>query len=320
MTILNASNSSVGLNINFSMLIPNNATSGTADATTGKTSTGFTEIFDSGWEMAFSGTFANYVAEDGEGPDGKMNFNIEYPSSGLVNSIVASYQGQQVYTWSGLSWNFTESLGSTEDRHKFLFAASDTINGGLAADILAGFGGNDIVNGGDGIDTALYLGSRANYAIAPNDTGYVVTDSSGLDGSDTLVSIERLEFADAKVALDITDNALETMQFIGVIASTLKDDLAIRGVVLSYFDQGHSMVEACLLALDAGWVPSDNTALVKAAFKSVFETTTDPDQGVIDSLLPYVDELGDAGFLAAVAGLNINVDLVGLQLNGMAYA
>jgi len=80
------------------------------------------------------------------------------------------------------------------------------------------------------------------------------------------------------------------------------------------------MTEACQLALDAGWMPTDNTELVKATYKNVFETSTDPDQGTINALLPYVESLGDAGFLAAVAGLNINVDLVGLQQNGMEYA
>lgn len=85
------------------------------------------------------------------------------------------------------------------------------------------------------------------------------------------------------------------MQFIGVVAPTLKADLSIRGAILSYFDQGRSMTEACQLALDAGWIPSDNTELVKATYRNVFETSNDPDQGTINSLLPYVESLGDAG-------------------------
>jgi hypothetical protein len=102
-------------------------------------------------------------------------------------------------------------------------------------------------------------------------------------------------------------------------APSLEDDLSIRGVVLSYFDFGHNMNEACQLALDAGWMPAAKTDLIKAAYKNVIGSSVDPDQATIDVLSPYVDQLGRAGFLAAVAALNINVDLVGLQQNGMEY-
>ena len=198
-------------------------------------------------------------------------------------------------------------------------AGNDTLTGNAQANQLQGLSGNDTLDGGLGIDTARYSGNAGTYRLTFNGPELEVLDQSGVDGTDKLSNVERLNFLDKKLAVDITDNALETLQFIGVIAPALRDNLSIRGAVLSYFDQGHSMTNACQLALDAGWIPSGKIDLIQAAYKNVVGTTVDPDQATITALAPYVDQLGSAGFLAAVANLSINVDLAGLQQNGMEY-
>ncbi len=48
-------------------------------------------------------------------------------------------------------------------------------------------------------------------------------------------------------------------------------------------------------------------------------TTTDPDQNLTNSLVSFIEQNGDAKFIATVAGMNINVDLVGLQQHGMEF-
>lgn len=79
------------------------------------------------------------------------------------------------------------------------------------------------------------------------------------------------------------------------------------------------MQEMSQLALDLGLITSDNTALAKTVFKNVFNTTADPDQNLTNLLVGYIEQNGDAKFLATIAGMSINVDLVGLQQNGMEY-
>jgi len=74
----------------------------------------------------------------------------------------------------------TTSVGTT---------GNDTFNGGSLLGI----------DGGTGIDTVTYSGTKASYAIAKTSTGYTV---AGFD----LINVERLQFSDAKVALDISGN------------------------------------------------------------------------------------------------------------------
>lgn len=61
-----------------------------------------------------------------------------------------------------------------------------------------------VVNGFDGVDTAVYQGARASYTIDRNADGSYAVYYSG--GGDTLVNVERLAFSDAKVAIDISGN------------------------------------------------------------------------------------------------------------------
>ncbi|MCL4744531.1 MAG: tandem-95 repeat protein [Burkholderiaceae bacterium] len=68
---------------------------------------------------------------------------------------------------------------------------------GLAGDDrLRGGSGNDAIDGGPGVDTAIYSGMAREYVVAKTASGWSVTHSGEADGADTLVSVERLEFAD----------------------------------------------------------------------------------------------------------------------------
>ena len=59
--------------------------------------------------------------------------------------------------------------------------------------------GNDTLDGAGGTDTAVFSGNRANYTITTNANGTVTV--AGLDGTDTLVSIEKAQFNDQLVVL-----------------------------------------------------------------------------------------------------------------------
>ena len=62
--------------------------------------------------------------------------------------------------------------------------------------------GNDAITGGDGDDTAIYSGLKANYTITNNGDGtYSVTDNVGTDGTDTLTTMEYARFLDYTVTL-----------------------------------------------------------------------------------------------------------------------
>jgi len=62
--------------------------------------------------------------------------------------------------------------------------------------------GNDILDGGLGIDTAVYRGVRANYTVQAITDGYSVTDNTGAEGVDKLYNIDKLSFADTAMLFD----------------------------------------------------------------------------------------------------------------------
>ena len=84
-------------------------------------------------------------------------------------------------------------------------SGADTLMGSVGADTLDGGAGNDNINGGAGIDISLYGGNRSTHTVTRTADGLTV--SGGMDGSDTLVNVERLKFADIALAFDLDGNA-----------------------------------------------------------------------------------------------------------------
>ena len=91
-----------------------------------------------------------------------------------------------------------DALGGSGDDTLTGNGADNALTGGGGHDVLSGRAGNDRLEGGEGTDTAVFSGARAGYAIALTGTGATVT---GADGTDTLLGIERLAFADGTVEL-----------------------------------------------------------------------------------------------------------------------
>ncbi len=82
----------------------------------------------------------------------------------------------------------------------------DDMQGNEANNIFIGNGGDDLINGSPGIDTARYFGIRSNYSLTKTSQGHTVIDQVGKEGTDSLVNIERLSFLDTDFALDTGEN------------------------------------------------------------------------------------------------------------------
>ncbi len=197
------------------------------------------------------------------------------------------------------------------------FASSTTGN-----DTLTG-GSGVLMDGLAGIDTVTYTGNHGSI-IHNSDGSYTV-------GSDKLTNIERLQFADKKIALDVTTegNAGKALEFIGMLAFDKVTDKAIVGEIISYFDQMPSMHDICQLAIGGGLTKAlagsdSNAALAQLVFRNV--VGHEASAGDVDSLVSYMDgrnaSMSQADFLTAIAGLELNnqhIGLVGLQSTGVEY-
>lgn len=93
-------------------------------------------------------------------------------------------------------------------------AGSDKVmikGGGATLSVNAGTGNDSItlgddghsIDGGAGTDTVIFSGARSAYSVIKAGAGYSV---HGSGGTDTLSGIERLQFSDATLALDINGN------------------------------------------------------------------------------------------------------------------
>ncbi len=80
---------------------------------------------------------------------------------------------------------------------------------------VAGTTGNDIISGGAGktidlgagLDMVTYTGNRANFTVTQSGSNYIVRDNTGAAGTDTLTNVERLQFSNGTLALDISGTA-----------------------------------------------------------------------------------------------------------------
>jgi hypothetical protein len=113
-------------------------------------------------------------------------YNVKVVSSDLAGNSTSAGQPYPVTV------NYAGNLTGT--------ANNDTLHTGAA---------NIAIDGGAGTDTLVVNGARANYTLAKQVWGFGLTDNVGSGGHDTLLNVERVQFNDAWVALDVNGNAGE---------------------------------------------------------------------------------------------------------------
>ncbi|MES2148657.1 MAG: DUF4214 domain-containing protein [Pseudomonadota bacterium] len=132
---------------------------------------------------------------------GKISYVGQAP--GTVHLVVQVDDGYNVS-------NYVEQVITVVARGEALPVATVTkVAGGGAQDKIYPVDVSNKIDAGAGIDTVAYLGNRADYNISANaDGSFSVIDNvtNGARSNDTLVNVERLEFRDARIALDIGVN------------------------------------------------------------------------------------------------------------------
>jgi cyclophilin family peptidyl-prolyl cis-trans isomerase len=111
--------------------------------------------------------------------------------------------------------SYTDALGRVEN----LMSAGNRLQGDVNANVLTGsdYGdellgmggndtlqggvGNDTLDGGDGVDLARFVGGIGNYTGYASTAGFVLRDTTGVDGTDTLKNIDTMVFANTVIAL-----------------------------------------------------------------------------------------------------------------------
>ena len=119
-------------------------------------------------------------------------------------------------------------------------ATADTLSGLVGNDTLIGLGGNDSIDGGTGLDLAVYSGTRASHTITHGGSNLTVAHPSGTDGTDTLLNVERLQFADINLAFDTSGTAGQTYRLYQAAFNRTPDQGGL-GYWIDLMDHGTSL-------------------------------------------------------------------------------
>ena len=238
-----------------------------------------------------------------------------------AGDVVAESAAEGVDTVQTALVNYT--LGPNVENLTFTSGGAHSGTGNDLANVLTGAPGNDSLEGGSGIDTAVFSGNRSAFKITNAATHYSV---SGPEGTDALSNVERLQFSDIGIAFDLGagEGAGNTARIIGAAfdASAIEQHPDWVGIGLELFDSGMSMQAVCELVVDI--LGLSNTDFVTAVYMNVVGAApTVQDRDYFVALLEGSGgtmtqaELLD---LAADAGMNAqNVNLVGLQQSGLEF-
>jgi len=225
-----------------------------------------------------------------------------------------------------------DSLVGTDYQDKIeALGGNDTIFGGLR---------NDTIDGGVGLDVVKYSGQYGsylmnNYSLQKLANGSWTVSYSGpviaiypppdTEGVDTLSNVERLQFTDMNIALDIEGNAGQVAKILGaVFGGEQVGNKAYAGIGLNLLDQGVVSFDRLMqLAIEAKLgVGATNAQVVDLLYRNL--TKAAADSNAVGYWTHQIEQgaYSQASLALMAAELDVNkqnINLVGLAQVGLAY-
>lgn len=214
---------------------------------------------------------------------------------------------------------------------------AEVIDGTPLDDTIYPMGGWDVVNGGSGVDTMVIAGNWANFRISANiELTYVdaISGASGSNDTTTLNSVERVQFDDVSVALDVgtMQASGQTALLLGAVLgqAALAAKLPLVGTVIHLFDQGFTLqqLSGAIMRLPIWDVLTGRTVYSNKDVATYLLTTVNgaaPDVALLATAVSALDsEIGGAqgdflSHLAESAANQVQVDMVGLSATGLRF-
>jgi hypothetical protein len=128
-------------------------------------------------------------------------YNVTFTGAGIVaGGVMATVAGGNLnakvdlVNGNAIFSNVNTTLGAGATDLHLLGIGNINGTGNAANNVFYGTKGNNVFDGGLGSDTVVYSGTMASYGIAQNADGSITV--TGPDGTDTLISIEKIQFKD----------------------------------------------------------------------------------------------------------------------------
>ncbi|MFZ6655077.1 DUF4214 domain-containing protein [Undibacterium sp. TJN19] len=225
-------------------------------------------------------------------------YKLSIPSGSIKDLAGNDFIGTSSYSFTTATKITTGGIVGT--------TGNDNLTGTNGNDIFTGLAGNDTISGGAGLDTAIYAGKRADFTITAAGANFTVQDKTGAEGTDTVNQVERLQFADMTVALDINSTAGVAYR-IYQAAFNRTPDLAGLGYWIGQMDKGQTLrdVAKSFVASDEfhrlyGNSPT-NEQVINAYYQNVLHRA--PDQAGLDYWLKQLSTGADTQ-ATALAGFS----------------
>ena len=188
------------------------------------------------------------------------------------------------------------------------------------ADRLLNSPSKDNFDGGPGIDTVVYNAPLSNYVVSPGVNGMEVSSANNSEGSDWLLSIERLQFKDKGLAFDLDGHA-------GVAAKTLGLVFGLEavgvpqymGICLDYLDNKQMTAAQLMheaLAVRLGADAQNTEKLVSFLYERL--TGFAPIQSEKEKYVGWITSGAYTHDSLAVFASELSLNSVVAQLTGMA--
>lgn len=275
-------------------------------------------LVDNNASAALSGGVSSVQIGDGINVSlGAILFDDQLSAKGKSYDVYYGGRGEDLLVGGGDSELI---LGGAGNDRAFGWGGSDVIVGGQ---------GDDYLDGGAGIDAGAYSGARANFKLTNQGAYWSASDLSLVEGGDKLVSVERLQFADTFVALDLDGHAGQAAQVIRALfgPAMLKQEPIYAGYGITLLDQGitYSGLVSVAIHSDAFLNLAHSRSdvdFVKLVYKNVVGSL--PAQGDLDYFVGLLKSGAftqeSLGVLACESIVNSgSVDLVGLATTGLDY-
>lgn len=124
-----------------------------------------------------------------------------------------------------------------------------SLTGTAGNNLMAASAGGGLLDGKEGLDTAVFANQRSLYTLSNDGGGLAVYDFN--NGSTTrLLNVERLQFSDRSVALDIDGHAGESYRLYQAAFNRTPDKVGL-GYWIDAMDHGHTLMEVAASFIDS---------------------------------------------------------------------
>ncbi|MRD55323.1 hypothetical protein GH816_02040 [Betaproteobacteria bacterium LSUCC0115] len=259
--------------------------------------------------------------------DGSVNFVTQFQATDSTINPPAGQIGY-VMTDFNVGWNPATDFKKhviVSDRNESTvmrtWAGNDTFYDANANS------GSTHIDGGLGLNKSIYSGLRSNYNLDldffdGSKSVVSITGNDQMEINDLLANIQRLEFVDRKIAIDMGGNAGQVAKLLGaVFGSGAVENAEYVGVGLDLLDAGMSYTDLAALAVSVTG-NSSPTDVCNLLWENVIGTpATNTDIAPFKAMLDDGQlSIGQLTTLAADTSFNAsNIDLVGLTQTGLEY-